>query len=238
MMPTIYKLSFDLLLGSILFPLAVGFWKYKKLNNQLTIFYYYIIIGFLLNFFSKTVIWYNKTLYKPILDFFDIHNTNFIDYFFFLRNFLLLGLFFSLIIEQKKIAQLVKYVGIELAIVCTINYLFVEGYKNIGIFNPTVDAFFCSIIPLLYCKTLFIYDDLLPLNKNPYFWITIGQIMVALIGLFFFFTQNHLVDSDEELFNKLAVGRNVLMIIEQIMYAIAFYYAKNTKYLSAAMSDK
>ena len=75
-------------------------------------------------------------------------------------------------------------------------------------------------------------------EKNPYFWITAGQFSVALIGFFLFFSESYLQKNDLNLFYKLAVGRNVLMIIEQIMYAIAFYYAKNTRFLNNAMNDK
>ncbi len=204
----------------------------RYLNQALRYFLYYCLCFLGLEVLTHCIIRFYSSFFEPILDIFGIENMNFLGIFYFLRNFLLLGLFYSLLLAPRKIAQWIRYVGIGLAVACTINYLFIEGYKGFGVFNPTVDAIFCFVVPLIYCRVMFQQDDNIPLSKNPYFWITIGQLQVALIGFFLFFTEDYIIKSDPELFNKLAVGRNILMIIEQIMYAIAFYYAKNTKYLT------
>jgi hypothetical protein len=224
----------SLLIGIILSSIIAIFaalWNWKQLSNALKIFFYYCVCGTFLNIFIQAIISF-MPFFKRILNPLGIENTSSFDFFFFLRNFLLLGLFFSLLLAPRKIAVWVRYVGIGLAVACTINYLFIEGYKGFGVFNPTVDAIFCFAVPLIYCWYLFQQDDLVPLAKNPYFWITIGQLMVALVGFFFFFAEDKILKTDENLFNKLAIARNILMIIEQGMYAVAFYYAKNAKYVS------
>ncbi len=227
----IVNILFQFIFAISTLVIVLGIMKWKNLNSSLKFFLRYCIVGQVINLFIQSVGVF-KGFFKPLLNSIGISNMSSFDYFYFLRNFLLLGLFYSLLLAPRKIGQWIRYVGIGLAIACTINYLFIEGYKGFGVFNPTVDAIFCFAVPLIYCRVMFQQDDEIPLSKNPYFWITIGQLQVALIGFFLFFTEDFIIKSDPELFNKLAVGRNVLMIIEQIMYAIAFYYAKNTRFLN------
>jgi hypothetical protein len=217
-----------------IFPIGIAINNKLYLNKALKYFLYYCLYFLFLELLTYSIIQFYTSFFELILDPLGIENTNFLGIFYFLRNFLLLGLFYSLLLAPRKIGIWIRYVGIGLAIACTINYLFIEGYKGFGVFNPTVDAIFCFVAPLIYCKVLFAQDDVIPLSKNPYFWITMGQLLVALVGFFLFFTEDYLLKNDPELFNKLAIGRNILMIIEQIMYAVAFYYAKNTRFLTVA----
>ena len=113
-----------------------------------------------------------------------------------------------------------------------INYLFIEGYLVYGVFNPTADAVFAFALPLIYLGYLYRLDTMVPLSKNPYFWISLGLVVPNLISLIFHFVGNKLLETDFILFAKLTIAKNGITVIGHILIAIGFYYARYVNFLS------
>jgi hypothetical protein len=218
----------------MIIPIIVAIVNYKDLNKILKIFFWYCVITFSLDISEHGLMWavaHYKSFFVPILNKWEIKNTIFFQILYYLKNFAFLGYFFYELLHSHKSAKWIKRVSIFLFISSIINYLFIEGYKDWGIFNPTMDAFFCFLLPLYYMWHLFNMNTKVPISKNPYFWIGLGLISTALIGFFLFLTQDKLEKTDLTLFYKLAIFKNCIMIIEQFLEAVGFYYARYTKYL-------
>lgn len=233
--------SAKITIATMIIPIVVGIINKDKLNKPIKVFLWYCIITFVLNIFEQVFIWttmHYRDLMNPFLKKFDIKSTSFLQIFYYLKNFTLLGYFFYLIIKPKKLANYIKYTSIGLVILSIVNYVFVEGYNSFGVFNPTIDAIYCFVIPLIYMWYLYNTDTVVPINKNPFFWINVGLILTALIGLYLFFTQDKLEKTDLLLFFKIAMVKNLIMIIEQILEAIGFYYARYTKFLPPYSEEK
>lgn len=211
--------------------IIIALWNKKYWVKPLKIFFYYVLVSLLLAILIHIVYAY-YTYFASLLAYFKIANTNAFDIFFYLRNDILIAYFFYLLMTPRKIAKWILYAGLALAVYNIINCIVWKGYLSPGIFAPLSDDIFCFMMPAIYCWVLFQEDTVLPLRKNPYFWITMGLFMLSLTTFFYYLTENYLFQNDEILYEKLSVGRNFLMIIEQSMYVVAFYYAKNTKFLS------
>lgn len=143
-----------------------------------------------------------------------------------------MGYYFKLVFEPSQLSQIVKWITIFLFVTVTINYLFIEGYKVYGVYNPLMNAFYSLIIPLIFMYILYNQlDSKVPITKNPYFWINLRFIIPNLIGLFLFFAGDKIYKTDFILFVKISIAKNGFFIIGHVFACIAFYYARYTKYL-------
>lgn len=230
-------LTFKLLTFIWIIVNAIAIWNKKNWSKTLSIFYYYSFVTLLISLLIHGILIF-ASVFAPLLSYFQITNTNAFDFLFYLRNDILLAYFFYLLMTPRKIAKWILYTGFSLAIYNIINCIVWKGYLNPGIFAPLSDNIFCFVVPAIYCWILFQEENIVPLRKNPYFWITMGSLMLALTTFFYYLTENYLFQNDEELYQKLSIGRNFLMMIEQSMYIIAFYYAKNTRLLSLSEQNE
>ncbi len=226
-------------LSTLIIPILIGFYQRRVLNKPLRFFLLYLVVGLTIALLEQIFIWSATKYYpilKPYLDYWKIEDTNFIQILYYLKNFALLGWFYSLLLP-KSLGIWVKRVSGLLFITALINYLFIEGYLVYGVFNPTADAIFCFLSPLIYLGFLYQNDSIVPLSKNPYFWISLGLVVPNLLNLVFHFVGNKLIETDFILFAKLSIGKNGITIIGHILLAIGFYYARYVKFMSPTDAD-
>ena len=207
----------------------------KYLNRPLKIFLLYSITTLLINFIEIGFIWatgaYTEVL-LPYLEYWEIRNTFFLQILDYIKNFLFLGLFFSLVIPLDSIKIYFLRLGQILTIIALINYFFFVGYKEQGILNPSMNAIFIVIIPLIYMWKSQRISLRIPLKKNPYLWISLGLIIPNLLNLFLFFSGDYLSKLDFILFIKFSLLKNCFIVLGQILIAIGFahsYYARFIK---------
>ncbi len=221
-------------LSTLILPILIGLWQGRVLNKPLRFFLLYLIAGLTIALLEQLFLWSTSAYYpawKPYLDYWKIGDTNFIQILYYLKNFALLGWFYTLLLPNQ-VGIWVKRVSVLLFVVALINYLFIEGYHVYGVFNPTADAVFCFVLPMIYLGYLYRQDSIVPLSKNPYFWISLGLVVPNLISLVFHFVGNQLIETDFILFAKLTFGKNGIAIIGNILLAIGFYYARYTQFLT------
>ncbi len=220
--------------GSMLIPILFAIYYWKFLNKPLKLFFWYCFLTFSLNVLEVFFIWstvnYKETL-LPLLKKWDIKNTSFYSILFFSKDFIFLGLFLKETLKHRVNISWVQPIIMLLLISTWANHLFIEGFRAYGVFNRTVDAIFCFAIPLYFLWFIFNENSKVPIVKNPYFWIGLGLISTALIGFYLFLAGDKIRATDKVLFFKLAIVKNVIMMIEQVLEAIGFYYARYTKYL-------
>lgn len=218
----------------MLFPILSALKNRKHLNKVLVLFLMYCITKLCVSLLHQWVIWatgYFRDIAVPILNKYQITDTNFMGILAYLTNFGFLGWYFYKVIPHKKTAQGIRWLSTGLFVFAIIDYLFIEGFRAFGIFNPSASAIFCFVLPLIHLWFLYRENSRVPLIKNPYFWIAIGLLLPNLVGCFLHFTGNALNTEDFPLFAKISIGKMILDIIGQILLAIGFYHARFAQFI-------
>ncbi|MES2519044.1 MAG: hypothetical protein V4585_13100 [Bacteroidota bacterium] len=213
--------------------LIIGFWVIKYFNKPLWVFFAYIVATVFTNSLEQIVIWsvgaYPKLL-VPYLHKFGIENTLFLGIFSNLKNLLLLGWFYSLLLTDK-LGKYVRYLSLSLAGFAIIDYLFITGYKVSGVLTPTLTGFFVVLVPMTYLWVLYNRDNRISIYKIPYFWFSIALIIAHLLGLLFYFIGEKVYKTDFILFVKISVVRNTVTILRHFVFAYGFWMAKYVRFL-------
>lgn len=219
---------------TMLIPIIVASSNSKYLNIQLKVFYWFCIFRLFTSLFTQLVvelIYKYQSFFTPIIKRLGLQDMSFISILAHLGNFVLLGWYFSLIIENKKIKRIIKVLTFFLFFAAIINYLFIEGYKQKNVFNSTFSNLFCFVLPLTHLWFLFQEDTKVPIAKNPYFWISIGLVIPNLTGLITSIIGKKLTQTNIALSLQVDIGYAVLQILGYLLIAVGFYYARYAKYL-------
>jgi hypothetical protein len=217
-----------------LVPIIIGFIHHKWMDKPLHSFWHYCIASFCIELAIQTFIFiaqHNYELVRPFIEWLGVTDTSFTNIFSQLNTFGLMGYFFYLTLQNTPFANIVKYISISLFFGALINYLFIEGYKTYGIFNPTADAVFSFAIPMILMWNLYHKESKVALNRNPYFWIFLRLIVPNLIGMFLYFTGDFLQKTNYNLYAIIYMIRNVFYFIGHLFAAYGFYLAKNIRFL-------
>lgn len=218
---------------TMLLPIVVAIWQRRYLNNALRVFLYYCIASFLLALLEQGVYWATDNYWeflKPFFEYYEISSLNFFQIFFVLKNYIFLAWFYFLILP-KKYGIGIKYLAIFLSTASIINYLFIEGYHVIGVFNPIAESIFRIIIPAFYLWFLFKNLIHFPIKKNPYFWFSFGLALSNLVTLFYYLIANSIYKPEFILFTKLGIAKNGFEIIALILFSIGFWHAPYVKFV-------
>ena len=217
---------------TMIFPVVVALIFKSFWNRPLKVIFLYVFVSFVLNLLENIFIWATTNYYesiKPFLDYFELSNTIFFTILYYLKDFLLLGRFYSLIFPFVPLNRSIYKLGWILSVAVIINFLFIEGYQNFGTFNPGADAIFSLVLPLVYLWVSQQHSLRIPLRKNPYFWISLGLLFPKALSLFIFFTGDFLYQSDYILYVKILLIRNLFEIIGLALITIGFIYARYTR---------
>ena len=222
--------------GAMVVPVFVALWYRKNWNRPLTIAFLYCLATFGVNLIEQVFIWASDNyteLMVPYLQYWEIDNTFFLTILYYVKNFLLLGLFYSLIVQNKFLSQIIRNAGYLLALSATINHFFIEGYKAFGVFNPAIDAIFMFFLPLVYLWESQRSSLRIPLKKNPYLWFSLGIIVPNLVNLFLYLTGDYLYGSDVVLYSQLFSLKNGFEIIGQALISIGFINSYYVRFVSS-----
>lgn len=218
----------------MLVPITAAVYNRKYLNKPLKIFLWFCIAKFAVSLLHQGFIWTvsnYKDICVPLLNKWQIKDTNFMGILAYLTNFAFLGWYFFKMIPHEKTAQSIRWLSVALFAFAVINYLFIGDFRDYGVFNPTASAIFCFVLPLIHLWFLYREDLRVPLSKNPYFWLAFGLLLPNLVGCFLHFTGNAIYGEDFELFVKISTGKMTIEIIGQILLAIGFYHARFAQFL-------
>lgn len=213
----------------MIIPIIAALVKWQYLEKKLKIFFVFCVVTLAIALLEQLFFWSVKKHYnefwRTILDYWGIKNTFFLQILPHTRDFFLLGWFFSAVLPSGKARYLVQYFSLLLGVSCIINYIFIEGYKIAGVFNPTTDALFSFLVPLLSLWYLFQRDTRIEMYKNPVFWISLGLLLPNLMGLFLFYTSDYLQENVFTLYVNLMLVKNFFEIIGIILLTIGFSHA-------------
>jgi hypothetical protein len=226
---------------TILIPISLAIWQRKYLNQPLKIFLWYRIFALGINFLEQAFVWFATKyfqLLQPYLKYWDISDTNFLLILFYINDYIFLGLFFYILLGYKPDGIWIWRIAMLLLLTNVINYCFIEGYKVYGFFNPTSDAIFVFGVAAFYLWHLYKSQLVLPLTRNPYFWICFGLILPHLIGFFLFLVGDVALRTNFPLFVSLSIAKNCFLILAQIFYAIAFWRAPYARFIPLPSEEK
>jgi hypothetical protein len=221
-------------------PVIVAIFYRRFWNQPLRIIFYYCLATLLVNLFEQGVIWVSAHRFHWIEDFilyFKIGNTFFLLILYYLKNFLLLGWFFSKVFPLVSFRPVILRLSWLFSLLVLLNHCFVEGYHAPGIFNPILEGLFLILLPLLYLWFSQRNSLRIPLKKNPYLWVSLGIMIPELLSVFLDLSGDYIYESDFILYVKLYSAKNLIEISGQIFLALAFYYGRYTLFLSPETAE-
>ncbi|AXE19109.1 hypothetical protein DR864_15800 [Runella rosea] len=217
--------------AAMVIPLVVAVARWRLLTSPLRIFFWSrlaLVVSASFELLFIEVVTRYQDFWVPYLNKWQISDTNFLQITSQLPTFLLIGWFYSSLLStyEKKAYNIVWLISIGLALTAVINYLFIEGFRVHGTLNPLMLSLFLISIPMIYLFFLAKTPFGIPLSKTPYFWISVGILLVNLLSLFFSTTGNKLYLTDYVLYAKFLIARNAISVLAQFIFAYAFYQAK------------
>lgn len=134
----------------------------------------------------------------------------------------MLGYFYHLIFPREVLRGNILKISYVLSIIFVFNYLFGEGYQDLGIFNPAVNALFIILLPLSYLWFSRVHTLRIPLKRNPYFWISLGLVIPSLFGLFMYLSGDMLSRHYFIFFCQLQIVKLLFEVIGMLFVSLGF----------------
>lgn len=219
--------------ATTLITFVVAVFKVKYFNKPLWVFFFYVLATIFSYTLEQVFIWSvnaHTDFWLPYLKRFDISDTHFLEVISTLKNFLLVGWAYSILLEGK-FGKLVKYISLLLALFAIIDYLYISGYKSTSVFISTLVGFFMVLIPMIYLWFLYHQDNKISIYKIPYFWFSVALITSHLLGLLFYFMSDKIYKTDFILFVKISIIRNCITILRHCVFAYGFWLARYVRFL-------
>ncbi len=215
------------------FMLIISFLKFRHFNKPVWVFFGYLVATISSNLIEQAFIWSVNThtqFWMPFLNRFDISDTHFLQILSTLKNFLLIGWFYSLLLDKKS-GNYLWYLSVGLSIFCIIDYVWITGYKAPGVIMPTIVGFFVVLVPMIYLWFLYNRDNKISIYKIPYFWFSMALIVAHLLGLLFYAVGEKVYKTDFILFVKISAVRNLVTALRHCVFAYGFWLAKYLRFL-------
>jgi hypothetical protein len=180
--------------------------------------------------FIKSFVFYEDI--KPILTELQIQDTNFIGSISYFVRFIFLGLFFRDAIGDAFIKKFFQ-VAIILLVIFELVDVFVfksyQGYDSLS--STTKNIFIIGGIGIFLYKFYHTYVGQVSFVQNPYFWISLGLLLPAFCEIFLEFIFSKLYNTDEAMFYKWYIVRNISQVLGFVLLTVGFWKAKYLRFL-------
>jgi hypothetical protein len=199
----------------------------KNLNTKpLKVFFIYTTLQLLTSLSIAFSIYFlnSYSLYFMILD---VH---------LVLEFYIIAIFY--ILAYKK--TLFKWILGSMAIFFLLYLVFSSSFNSNQIFNSTttlIQFLFLILFSLFY---LFDYLDnleLIPLTRNPYFFISISLLFYFAGNFFYILLVNNSKDAEQQVQLYLIVSYSIVSIIKNILLSISIIKLKNNSKVKNAFTD-
>ena len=216
-------------------PVFVAWVKWKHLNRPLKVFHWYLMAIILNNLLAQLVLWtFRKdyeSFWKPYLTAWKIDNIHFLNIIYDLIVLSFVGYFYYILLKKIQASNWLKYLICFLCLVAIINHLYIDGFRSFGIINSTITGIFVTFLPCLYLWHLNKAEPGISLSKNPYFMISLGLFVPSLISLIYLFLGDEIYKHDFVLFVKFQMVKNLIDVISQGFFIVAFWNARFVRFL-------
>lgn len=197
----------------IVIPIIVGIINWKLLDKPLK-----IILAYLICLFAGTITGFIQTYLKVQNNFWVFSVLFGIEAFF-------AGWFYSEVLKPKKIRFYILGLGFLLNVYIIIEILYLSNSFLKSISGKS--SILILIVDILW-GIVFIYQIITnpkvsTLSKNSHFWIAIGWLFGAMIGLFMVIYAESLWNYSKKLYIMVSNLSNIITMIQYILFAYAFY---------------
>lgn len=220
---------------------GVVVWQKRKHFANSSIVWLGQMIGYLsilaiMEWLLLDYIWVKSSVFypdiNPVFNRLQIQDTNFIGSISYFVRFVFLGLFFRDAIGDaftKKFFQ----VAIILLVIFELVHVFVfKSYQGYDSLSSTIkNILIIGGVGLFLYKFYHTYIGQVLFVQNPYFWISLGLLFPAFCEIFLEFIFSKLYNTDEAMFYKLYIVRNITQVLGFVLLAVGFWKAKYLRFL-------
>ena len=215
-------------------PLFVAFRKYRYFDKSLRFLVYFLLIDLLILFLVQLFSWMTLTYesyWSPILQQYGIGSTNIFSILSYINRFLILRCYFVYSFKIFTASQILKFIPFVLLSIVFIDFFFITGIDNMSAFSQSVQTFY--VIFFVAIQLWYVYKDTskVMLNRNPYFWISMGLFFPSLLSVWSSIFANNLYEQDFVLFCQISLVECIIYCTGLFLISVGFYYGRNVKYL-------
>ena len=207
---------------SILIPFFIGIYRYKHLDKSLRLFFYFVVYGTANEIVSRFVIYYE------LINHGGQTNTQPTSHLYLLLEFLLLGFFYSHILEGVLRKRLMFTIIILFEVYCIINTLFLQSIFEYPAVPQSLSKIFLVTFSILFFYKVMIEARIPNLWKEPLIYINLAVLIYYAGNLFYSLLFNLILDYSREfaiLTNYYFVGLNTLFYV-----LVAVGFCKSDRY--------
>jgi hypothetical protein len=212
-LPDLRLLFIDLYNYSSIPVILIGLYCLKKLSKEVK----YLLMAFIINY--SIAVFSNLTLK------WNWQNNLFLNHLATINDGIFMTLFFYLIIKDRTIKKYVSYIGILIFSMCILDAIWITGYQNPNSLSGSIETFCVLCINVYYLiKLIQNHDGTLFISSL--FWANTAIFLNNSFPIFqqLFNEQLYLYSSD--LFFQFDIFNKFMLIIANLFYALAFWYAK------------
>ena len=167
-----------------------------------------------------------------ILDFLGTRTTSFVNPFSYFIKFIFLGLFLRDVFGNPQKKRFFQYFMYILVLFELVQVIIFKSYKEYNSLSSTVkNIFILGGIGFLLYKLYRTDSRGIPLQKNAYFWISLGFLIPAIAEIFLEFIFTKLHKTDLLSFYKLYLVRNASQIVGFTLLIVGVWQAKYLRFL-------
>jgi hypothetical protein len=226
-----------LFLSLIVWGLALGRKEYLKIASTKWIIFLLGSIAFI-TFFELAFVFVIKHRYISkenaliILDFLGTRTTSFVNPLSYFIKFIFLGLFLRDVFKNLQEKRFFQYLMYTLVLFELLQIVIFKTYKEYNSLSSTVkNIFILGGMGLLLYKLYRTDTRGIPLQKNSYFWISLGFLLPAIAEIFLEFIFTKLQKTDLLSFYKLYLVRNASQIVGFTLLIVGVWKAKYLQFL-------
>ncbi len=180
--------------------------------------------------FKKSFIFFGDI--SPILKELQIQDTSFIGSVSYFVRFIFLGLFFRDAIGDaftKKFFQTAIFLLIIFELIQIFVFKSYQGYDSLS--STIKNILIIGGVGLFLYKFYHTYVGQVSFVQNPYFWISLGLLFPAFCEIFLEFIFSKLYNTDEAMFYKWYIVRNISQVLGFVLLIIGFWKVKYLRFL-------
>jgi len=217
-----YLFLFILASASVLFPLAIGTWKYKYLQTDGKILYGYLWLSLLI---GEIAMWYTSI---------NRIQNHFLSNIFIPLEFILLGYIYWITLISTNFKRIILIVGsCILLFQIASNWVY---FSNFNRFNSVANALAnlgLMFFVILYFYELLKYLNIVKLTQSSMFWISVGTLLYVSISFFLFiFGEFVMFNSSPEISKLWTIIQPISSFIFRIFIAIGLWFSTTHQQLN------
>lgn len=198
--------------GSLLIPIIIAFINYKFLTKPLRVLFFFNVFTLVLNTLNIIL----STL--SIQDLYLVH-------LYAIFEFAFISWFFALQFKGWLVKAIPPLV-IVFTIWCILNFFYVQTFGQLNTYTRSVEAIIIIAYCLIFINKQSQVDASHKWGDLSLNWVSAGLLIFYSCCFFIFMFSNYLIRADKHIIFIVYGSYDVILIAENILFAIAFYKCK------------